>query len=69
MPHKIKKEMLRDLITQEKMNLKFIQQLPKIDYEAFRYTVKTPVSGEFSVLGSGFVPSEKGFKAIKPLLN
>jgi len=67
MPHRIKKEMLRDLITQQRMNLKFIQQLPTIEYEAFGYTIKDPVIGEFSVLGSGFVPSEKGFKTIKPL--
>jgi hypothetical protein len=67
MPHKIKKEMLQDLTTQQKMNLKFIQQLPVIEYEAFGYIIKDPVTGEFSVLGSGFVPSEKGFKTIKPL--
>ncbi len=59
--------MLRDLTTQQRMNLKFIQQLPAIEYEAFRYVIKDPVTGEFSVLGSGFVPSEKGFKTIKSL--
>jgi hypothetical protein len=68
MPHQRRKwdykGLLSDLVTQQKMNVKFIEKIPKTDGEIFKHLGRDVVSGEFAVLGAGLVPSEYGFKTI-----
>lgn len=58
------KGLLRDLRIQEKMNEKFIEGSPRFNGEIFKYLAQDPITGEFSVLGAGLVPSKKGFETI-----
>lgn len=64
MVHRVLKQAEEDLDRQSKMNLAFIKSLPKISRETFKELGSDPIIGEFSVLGSGFIPSGKGFKTI-----
>jgi len=56
--------MLDDLRTQEKMNIVFIKKLPLTVREVYKELMVEPITGEFSVLGAGLVPSKEGFDII-----
>jgi hypothetical protein len=58
------KDLHRELNQQIRMNKYFIDSMPKMDGEVFKEMATKPVTGEFAVLGSGFIPERKDFKTI-----